>query len=119
MALVFLRNQIGNEKARKMAEFLEHFYELTLRVSVTSKPTSHSYFHEIADVLVLLREWCRSEDNLCAEMGKRMIAKYYKYWGENTEENIFVPMIGFVDPMIINVEENIFIPKRIYLRIYL
>lgn len=76
------------EKARKMAEFLEHFYELTLRVSVTSKPTSHSYFHEIADVLVLLREWCRSEDNLCAEMGKRMIAKYYKYWGEKYGEKL-------------------------------
>jgi hypothetical protein len=35
-----------------------------------------------------LREWCRSEDNLCAEMGKRMIAKYYKYWGEKYGEKL-------------------------------
>lgn len=74
------------EKARKMAEFLEHFYELTLRVSVTSHPTSHTYFHEIGDVLVLLRQWCHSEDTLCADMGKRMIVKYYKYWGEKYGE---------------------------------
>ncbi|CAN6374533.1 unnamed protein product [Urochloa humidicola] len=68
------------EKARKMAEFLEHFYELTLRVSATQHVTSHTYFHEIADVLILLREWCQSSDNLRKEMGKRMLAKYYKYW---------------------------------------
>jgi hypothetical protein len=65
------------QKARKMAEFLEHFNELTLRVSATSHPTSHTYFHEIADVLVLLPEWCKSEDKLCSAMGKRMLVKYY------------------------------------------
>lgn len=70
------------DKARKMAEFLEHFYELTLRVSATSRPTSHTFFHEIAGVVVLLRQWCNSEDLLCAEMGKRMLLKYQKYWGE-------------------------------------
>lgn len=74
------------QKARKMAEFLEHFYELTLRVSATSHPTSHTYFHEIADVLVLLREWCKSEDKLCSAMGKRMLVKYYKYWGDREKE---------------------------------
>jgi hypothetical protein len=42
------------EKFRKMADFLEHFYDLTLRVSATKHPTSHNFFHEIADVLVLL-----------------------------------------------------------------
>lgn len=42
------------DKVRKMSDFLEHFYELTLHVSVTKRPTSHTFFHEIADVLVLL-----------------------------------------------------------------
>ncbi|XP_066317809.1 zinc finger BED domain-containing protein RICESLEEPER 2-like [Miscanthus floridulus] len=74
------------DKARKMADFLEHFYDLTLRVSVQSRPTSHTYFHEIADVLLLLREWCHSEDNLSKEMGTRMLVKYYKYWGEKYGE---------------------------------
>lgn len=68
------------EKAKKMAEFLEHFYELTLRVSATKHVTSHTYFHEIADVLILLRDWCRSSDNIRKEMWKRMLAKYHKYW---------------------------------------
>jgi hypothetical protein len=42
------------EQVRKMSNFLEHFYELTLCVSATKHPTSHTFFHEIADVLVLL-----------------------------------------------------------------
>jgi hypothetical protein len=74
------------EKARKMADFLEHFYDLTLRVSVQSRTTSHTYFHEIADVLLLLREWSHSEDKLSKEMGTRMLMKYYKYWGEKYGE---------------------------------
>ena len=80
--------KIDWDKARKMAEFLEHFYDLTLRVSVQSRPTSHTYFHEIADVLLLLREWCHSEDNLCKEMGMRMLVKYYKYWGDKYGERL-------------------------------
>jgi hypothetical protein len=79
-------NKADWDRARKMAEFLEHFYDLTLHVSVTSRPTSHTYFHEIADVLLLLREWCHSEDNLSKEMGKRMLVKYYKYWGNKYGE---------------------------------
>lgn len=74
------------EKARKMAEFLEHFYDLTLRVSVQIRPTSHTYFHEIAEVLLLLREMGLSEDNLSKEMATRMLVKFYKYWGEKYGE---------------------------------
>lgn len=74
------------EKVRKMSEFLEHFYELTLRVSATKRPTSHTFFHEIADVLVLLRNWSNSEDRLCQYMGKRMLVKYDKYFGEKYGE---------------------------------
>jgi hypothetical protein len=74
------------DKVRKMSDFLEHFYELTLRVSVTKRLISHTFFHEIADVLVLLRNWCHSEDRLCQEMGKRMLVKYYKYFGEKYGE---------------------------------
>ncbi|CAD6262098.1 unnamed protein product [Miscanthus lutarioriparius] len=59
------------DNARKMAEFLEHFYELTLRVSVTSCPTSNTYFHEIGELLLLLQEWCHSEDRLCSEVEYR------------------------------------------------
>jgi hypothetical protein len=34
----------------------------------------------------LLREWCKSEDKLCSAMGKRMLVKYYKYWGDREKE---------------------------------
>ncbi|CAN6253526.1 unnamed protein product [Urochloa humidicola] len=74
------------KKVRKMYDFLEHFYFLTLRVSATKHPTSHTFFLEIGDVLVLLRNWCNSEDRLCQEMGKRMLVKYHKYFGEKYGE---------------------------------
>jgi hypothetical protein len=36
--------------------------------------------------LDLLREWCKSEDKLRGAMGKRMLVKYYKYWGDREKE---------------------------------
>ncbi|XP_072147896.1 zinc finger BED domain-containing protein RICESLEEPER 2-like [Setaria viridis] len=88
------------EKAKKMAEFLEHFYELTLRVSATQHVTSHTYFHEIADVLILLREWCQSCDSIRKDMGKRMLTKYYKYWGDKKEDmlNLVIFFCVAIDP---------------------
>ncbi|CAD6259402.1 unnamed protein product [Miscanthus lutarioriparius] len=32
--------------------------------------------------------WCDSEDRLCSEMGKRMLVKYYKYFGEKYGERL-------------------------------
>jgi hypothetical protein len=67
--------------AAKMAEFLEHFHKLTIRVSATLRPTTHIFFHEVAELNILLWSWCESSDPLRNEMAKRMLAKYNKYWG--------------------------------------
>jgi hypothetical protein len=66
----------------KMAEFLENFHKLTLRVSITLCPTAHIFFHEVANLNILLRSWCESSDPLRKDMAKRMLAKYNKYWGD-------------------------------------
>lgn len=45
------------------------------------------FFHEIAEVYILLREWCECTDALRKEMAERMIAKYKKYWGDHESFN--------------------------------
>lgn len=86
------------DNARKMTEFLEHFYKLTVRVSASLHCTAHIFFHEIADVIILLRQWCESEDSLRKDMAKRMIAKYNKYWGDHKSFNILIFIAVSLDP---------------------
>lgn len=69
------------ENVKKMVEFLEHFHDLTLRVSSTLHVTANSFFHEIGELHLLIQSWMNSEDELRASMGKRMKDKYDKYWG--------------------------------------
>ena len=69
------------ENARKMAEFLGHFHDITLRVSTQLNVTANEFFHEIGEMKVLLREWADSDDPLRQTMSRRMKDKYDKYWG--------------------------------------
>lgn len=76
--------------AKKMAEFLEHFHDLTVRVSSSLHVTCNTFFHEIGEVHLLIQTWMNSEDILQVEMGKRMKEKFDKYWGlwhTNNKEN--------------------------------
>ncbi|WVZ70886.1 hypothetical protein U9M48_019515 [Paspalum notatum var. saurae] len=50
------------ENARKMAEFLGHFADITKRVSASLSVTSHTYFHEIGEVNILVNNWLNSSD---------------------------------------------------------
>ena len=76
------------ENARKMAEFLRHFADLTVRVSASLSVTANTFFHEIGEVNLLVRGWLQSEDSLQREMGKRMKDKYDKYWGQWHEKDL-------------------------------
>jgi hypothetical protein len=69
------------EKARKMADFVEHFYDLTVRVSSSLNVTCNKFFHDIGEVHLLIQSWMSSTDPLRALMGKRMKEKFDKYWG--------------------------------------
>ena len=78
------------ENAKKMAQFLQHFYDLTVRISSSLQVTSNTFFHEIGEVCLLIQEWLNSEDNLQVSMGKRMKEKFDKYWGAwhtNSKDN--------------------------------
>ncbi|KAK1609538.1 hypothetical protein QYE76_033211 [Lolium multiflorum] len=70
------------DNSKKMAEFLRHFSDLTVRVSASLNVTANTFFHEIGEVNLLVRGWLESEDSLQRDMGKRMKEKYDKYWGK-------------------------------------
>ncbi|XP_057950855.1 zinc finger BED domain-containing protein RICESLEEPER 2-like [Malania oleifera] len=53
------------EKVRKFVMFLEHFYELTIRVSGSLYVTSNTFFDEISGIDCLLKEWENSDDLEC------------------------------------------------------
>jgi len=69
------------ENAKRMTEFLGHFFVLTERLSTTMHVTSCNFFFEIGEVHFLINSWMSSDDPLRKEMGKRMKDKYDKYWG--------------------------------------
>lgn len=69
------------ENAKKMSEFLGHFFDLTERLSSTLHVTAHNFVFEIGEVHFLINSWMGSEDQLRIEMGRRMKDKYDKYWG--------------------------------------
>ena len=70
------------ENARKLAEFLKHFANITRHVSASLSVTAHTYFHEILEVNALVNEWLSNADFDQQDMGKRMKDKYDKYWGQ-------------------------------------
>jgi hypothetical protein len=78
------------ENAKKMAQFLKHFHDLTDRISSTLHVTSNTFFNEIGEVSLLIQAWLNSEDDLQVTMGKRMKDKFDKYWGlwhTNSKDN--------------------------------
>jgi hypothetical protein len=77
------------QNAKNMADFLEHFHDLTFRVSATNHITSHTLFHEIGEVHLLIQSWLNNEDVFQAPMVKRMEEKFDKYWGLwHTSKNV-------------------------------
>jgi hypothetical protein len=77
------------DNAKKMAQFLQHFHDLTVHIS-SLQVTSNNFFHEIGELCLLIQEWLSNEDNLQVSMGNRMKEKLDKYWGlwhTNSKDN--------------------------------
>ncbi|CAL8083692.1 unnamed protein product [Prunus armeniaca] len=97
------------EKAVTFVMFLKTFYDVTLKISASLHPTSHSTFHDLLAIDGEIQELYRYDvtipieertamDTLLNDMTASMKKKYDKYWGEIHEVNPFL-MIGVViDP---------------------
>lgn len=83
---------------RRLCTFLEHFYELTLRVSGSLYVTSNKFFEEIASVDFLLKNANSSDDLELSMMADQMREKYDKYWGDIEKINMLIFIAPLLDP---------------------
>ncbi|KAG6430044.1 hypothetical protein SASPL_108103 [Salvia splendens] len=72
---------------KKMIEYLQKFYELTVLMSDTKYPTSHIFFAEMCDIFDLISELEVSDDHEISSMALKMRMKIGKYWAEDMELN--------------------------------
>jgi hypothetical protein len=70
------RDRVGHpdemdwQNVQKMADFLEHFHDITVRVPATLHITSHTFFQEIGEVFLLIQSWLNSTDALHSPKGE-------------------------------------------------
>uniref|UniRef100_A0A803MKM4 BED-type domain-containing protein n=1 Tax=Chenopodium quinoa TaxID=63459 RepID=A0A803MKM4_CHEQI len=78
------------ETVRRFSEFLQVFYDLTLRVSGSLHVTSNLFFHELVSVAVLLKDLMTNDDVEMCLMATKMKEKYDKYWGDPEKMNMLI-----------------------------
>ncbi|KAC9702932.1 hypothetical protein E3N88_45363 [Mikania micrantha] len=86
------------ENARRLGCFLEHFYELTLRVSGTNYITSNTYLDSISFMDSVLKQCMSSNDDQLSNMAMSMTLKFNKYWGDLNKFNLLVFIASLFDP---------------------
>ncbi|XP_052878729.1 zinc finger BED domain-containing protein RICESLEEPER 2-like [Gossypium arboreum] len=75
---------------RDLRDFLEHFYEVTLRISGTSYVTSNNFFDELSEIDILLRDAQLNSNVDFNVMAIKMKEKYDKYWGDIDKMNLLM-----------------------------
>uniref|UniRef100_A0A803LSE4 BED-type domain-containing protein n=1 Tax=Chenopodium quinoa TaxID=63459 RepID=A0A803LSE4_CHEQI len=86
------------ETVRRFSEFLQVFYDLTLRVSGSLHVTSNLFFHELVSVAVLLKDLMTNDDVEMCLMATKMKEKYDKYWGDPEKINMLIFIAVVLDP---------------------
>ena len=83
---------------RSLRQFLEHFYEHTLRVSNTLYVISNILFNKLAEMNSLLQDAQCNDDVEFGVMAIRMKDKYDKYWGNMEKINMLIFVAVVLDP---------------------
>uniref|UniRef100_A0A803MMI1 BED-type domain-containing protein n=1 Tax=Chenopodium quinoa TaxID=63459 RepID=A0A803MMI1_CHEQI len=86
------------ETVRRFSEFLQVFYDLTMRVSGSLHVTSNLFFHELVSVVVLLKDLMTNDDVEMCLMATKMKEKYDKYWGDPEKMNMLIFIAVVLDP---------------------
>ncbi|KAG8497237.1 hypothetical protein CXB51_008430 [Gossypium anomalum] len=81
-----------------LRDFLEHFYEVTLRISGTSYVTSNNFFDELSEIDILLRDAQLNSNFDFNVMAIKMKEKYDKYWGDIDKMNLLMFVACVLDP---------------------
>ncbi|KAH7672343.1 Tam3-transposase (Ac family) protein [Dioscorea alata] len=77
-------------KARYLNQFLENFYELTLKVSGSKYVTCNTFFQDISGMNAVLTNMMENDNHEVAAMAIGMKEKYDKYWGKIEKMNMLV-----------------------------
>uniref|UniRef100_A0A803N9Q5 BED-type domain-containing protein n=1 Tax=Chenopodium quinoa TaxID=63459 RepID=A0A803N9Q5_CHEQI len=83
---------------RRLSEFLQAFYDLTLHVSGSLYVSLNLFFHELVSVVVLMKDLVSSDDVDMCLMACRMKEKYEKYWGDPEKINLLIFIAVVLDP---------------------
>uniref|UniRef100_A0A803MKL1 BED-type domain-containing protein n=1 Tax=Chenopodium quinoa TaxID=63459 RepID=A0A803MKL1_CHEQI len=83
---------------RRLSEFLQAFYDLTLHVSGSLYVSLNLFFHELVSVAVLMKDLVSSDDVDMCLMACRMKEKYEKYWGDPEKINLLIFIAIVLDP---------------------
>ncbi|KAG8477524.1 hypothetical protein CXB51_031036 [Gossypium anomalum] len=75
---------------KDLRDFLEHFYEVTLRISGTSYVPSNNFFDELSEIDILLRNAQLNSNVDFNVMAIKMKEKYDKYWGDIDKMNLLM-----------------------------
>ncbi|CAH9105703.1 unnamed protein product [Cuscuta europaea] len=77
---------------------LKHFYEMTLRISGSLYVTSNTFFSEISDLFLVLKDMVASPTASVSAMGSTMKSKLDKYWGDPEKMNYLIFYANVLDP---------------------
>ena len=78
-----------------LAGHLKIFYDATLKLSGSKYPTLNLFFAEFCEVHLAIRKMEGSPYSYVAEMGKKMLVKWDKYWDNG---NILLALACIFDP---------------------
>lgn len=86
------------KNVRTLVTFLEHFYELTLKISGTKYITANSFLDDISCIHGLLKDCLLNDDDELVNMAIQMKGKFDKYWGCPEKFNMLVFIASMLDP---------------------
>ncbi|XP_052883503.1 zinc finger BED domain-containing protein RICESLEEPER 2-like [Gossypium arboreum] len=86
------------DNVKNLRDFLEHFYEVTLRISGTSYVTSNNFFDELSKIDILLLDAQLNNNVDFNVMAIKMKEKYDKYWGDIDKMNSLMFVAYVLDP---------------------
>ena len=88
--------------ARYFADFLQKFYDATVRLFGSLYATSNQYFTDACAIESFLLGWGKGPESLndvsVGGMAKKMKAKFDKYWGEMKKVNMLMVIAIVLDP---------------------
>ncbi|PWA55622.1 hypothetical protein CTI12_AA426370 [Artemisia annua] len=91
-------NSFDWDNVERLVGFLQHYYQLTLRVSGTKYITSYTFLDSISSIHSVAMDCFSSEDAELRKMSLGMKTKFDKYWGDIHKFNLFVFIASVFDP---------------------